>query len=167
MLLRFLRQQNSFLTICHNAVGNVLHVFVLKCTEREKPCVQESPSSVVITNKHLVCELRLRFTDAEVELSCHPLASHFPSLSCGLCHGYILFFLQRFLSSPLPLPCARRLLGRPWEGAEGRIVEPELENLHWKKGCCTTSFAGKSQNCFSPSSWKSLLVLTSDASQRF
>lgn len=35
---------------------DVLHAFVLKCTEREK-CVQESPSSVVITKKQFVSNL--------------------------------------------------------------------------------------------------------------
>lgn len=64
---------------------DVLYTFVLKCTEREKPCVRESPSSVLITNKQFVSNsnwvthLRLWSTDAEVELNSHPLASPFPS----------------------------------------------------------------------------------------
>lgn len=116
---------------------DVLYAFVLKCTEREKPCAQESPSSVVITDKYFVSDsnwvthLRLWFTDAEAELSSHPLVSPFPSRLHDLSHGLIPFFPQRsFLSSPLPR--ARWPFGRPREGT-GDTAEPVLENLQSKK----------------------------------
>lgn len=106
---------------------DVLYAFVLKCTEREKPWVWESPSSVVITNKQFVSNsnwvtrLRLWPTDAEVELNSHPLASPFPSRLRHLSHGHIPFFLQQsLLTSPLPLPCVGSSAGLGKEqGAEG------------------------------------------------
>lgn len=155
--------------------GDVLYAFVLKCTEREKPCVQESPFSVVITNKYLVCQqlktelptqgfdlLVLKWSSALLllrlpspHISAVLVTATFPSSFNSLS------YLRPFLFPVLALQQA------PGRG-RGRTAEPGLENLQWKKGCWTTSSAGKSRSCFSPSpSWKSLLVLTSVASQPF
>lgn len=133
---------------------DVLYAFVLKCTKGEKPCLQESPSSVVITNKYLVCEqLKLSYplkaliywcwSGAKLASSCVSLSlTPPPSQSWP---RSLLSTTQSFLSSPLPLPCARWPLRQAREGAGGdrgtSAGKPPV-----KKRCCTTSFAGKSRS---------------------